>query len=1023
MRHVRRILTAAAVVLAADMVFVVVTGAFSPLQQAMIAPGGFALRAALLALVLVVRLRVVSERPRRLAHGRLLLLLLFLPALVHFQAAGGRLNGDGPSYYAFLHSLWKDRDFDLANQYTRLGMVDRVIGNEQTGFKRDLQALTVTGLRRSIYSVGPALVWSPFFGVGEVFARGEVWLGAEPDTDGYGPYYTNAVAFGNLLYALGALLLVHSLLLRYFRPATATGAVLLIYGATFVYWYAVWQPTYAHAASFLLAAYAVWLWDRDRRGPRSLWSFFYLGVVLGLGMCVRWQNGVLLLLPGIELLQRLRGEPSRLGRLAAAGALVGAGTLIGAFPQMTAWKALYDMWVLPYPPQGTDFVRLDHPWLLETLFSSRHGLLSWTPALWAGYLGFVPLLRRRPGLAWPLLPALLVMSYVNLCVGDWWGGASFSNRRFDSVLPMLALGTAAAIDVLRRALRTRPGWALGGLALAAALWNAALAEQTRLGLSPRDAPVAFSHLAGRAALAFSHRAGFPTTWPASWVFSRRTGLPPERFDPLVGSYLFYRQNNRNGRVDVGAPDDAPYLDGAWGPRLGGDGPTRRLLRGRGRVVGGLDVPEAIAVTLVAVAPDRPRGTTVEVGVNGVPVGRVLVGPEWSSPAIEVPAAFWRRELNLVGLDPGEAAVLVDVVRFERIRSVRRGHLAAQTVAGVPVDAGGGFVEGRVAHAEPLAPVLDGEVVSGHQRLELLAGVGLAAEQPPLHGQRRPEQRQRHGLEPAADAAQAAHPPEQLDEVDPLVPDHVVSFAAGSALEGGLDHPDEVADEERLAQVAAVAGDRQERQPLHETQDVAEVLDVARAVHEGRAQDRVGHPRLDDRELGLALAPGVVVVGHRDHDRGAQEHEVRYAVPGARFEDALRGADVVPLMRPGARGRDLGLEVDHGLGAGEMVLPGPGLGEVGALDRRCVRPLRQDRQVAGVLVERDHVVAPLQERRHQVLSHHAGRAGDDELSGHGPLCYGITHRRGRGAPVRRPEILRAAGSRKARGPLQQREEGE
>ena len=72
---------------------------------------------------------------------------------------------------------------------------------------------------------------------------------------------------------------------------------------------------------------------------------------------------------------------------------------------MVAWKALYGMWLLPYPPHGADFVRLDHPFLLKTLFSSRHGLLSWTPVLWAGYLGFLPLLRRRPALALPLAGA------------------------------------------------------------------------------------------------------------------------------------------------------------------------------------------------------------------------------------------------------------------------------------------------------------------------------------------------------------------------------------------------------------------------------------------------------------------------------------------------------------------------------------------------------------------------------------------------------------------------------------------
>ena len=117
------------------------------------------------------------------------------------------------------------------------------------------------------------------------------------------------------------------------------------------------------------------------------------------------------------------------------GALLLSSVFVGVLPQMLAWKALYGVFVLPAPPHGSDFLRLDHPYLLNTLFSSRHGLLSWTPVLGAGFLGFLPLLKRRPTLALPLLLPLLVMTWVNVCSGDWWAGGSFSNRRFDGLLP------------------------------------------------------------------------------------------------------------------------------------------------------------------------------------------------------------------------------------------------------------------------------------------------------------------------------------------------------------------------------------------------------------------------------------------------------------------------------------------------------------------------------------------------------------------------------------------------------------
>jgi hypothetical protein len=213
-------------------------------------------------------------------------------------------------------------------------------------------------------------------------------------------------------------------------PDRAFGGALLAWGATFLHWYMVQQPTASHAPSAFASALALWLWDRDRqqRGPAG---FLLLGLALGLAMCVRWQNGVLLALPGLELCGRFwrTAEALTAGGLAR---LPGAGAPWARLPQMAVWKALYDKWLLPYPPHGTDFVRLGHPFFLETLFSSRHGLLSWTPVFWAGYLGFIPLLRRRPGLGYPLLLPLVLMTYVNLCSGDWWA-APVPNRRFDSL--------------------------------------------------------------------------------------------------------------------------------------------------------------------------------------------------------------------------------------------------------------------------------------------------------------------------------------------------------------------------------------------------------------------------------------------------------------------------------------------------------------------------------------------------------------------------------------------------------------
>ena len=345
------------------------------------------------------------------------------------------------------------------------------------------------------------------------------------------------------------------------------------------------------------------------------------------------------------------------------GGLLTLGTLVGASPQMIAWKILYGVFLLPAPPHGADFVRLDHPWILNTLFSSRHGLLSWTPVLWAGFLGFLPLLKRKPALAVPLLPALLVMTYVNMCSGDWWAGGSFSNRRFDCLLPVLALGLAAAIETLRRLVARKPELALAGLALPLMVWNGTLAEQVRLGLVPRDDTVDGPRLVGNAAELVSDTVGFPTTWPASWAFAWRTGLSPGQYDRLVGRYLLYRQNNRKGRIRTFVEDDRPMLGEGWGPVTRTGDAAYRTIGAGARLLAPLDVAEDLELRVRAAAESEP--VPVILRVNGAEAGRFLAGRDWDEHVLRVPRVFWRRELNDVVLTPEGGALRVAEVDFAR----------------------------------------------------------------------------------------------------------------------------------------------------------------------------------------------------------------------------------------------------------------------------------------------------------------------------------------------------------------------
>jgi hypothetical protein len=573
----------------------------------------------------------------------LALALLLPPLAVQLALPVPRLDADAVEYFSHVRSLYFDHDLDFANEFEHFGILSRY----------DKIRPTVTGHRRTIFSVGPALAWLPFYAAGDLVARASGRV-----EEGYSPSHIRAVCVASVGYGVLGLLLVYRLL----RPRVGRGPAALTVGlleyATFLYWYMVHDAAMSHALSFCAAAAVVAAWwdGREALSPRRA---LVVGLLTGLAATMRWQNGVLLLLPAATLLGQLRPRPLVAVR---TGALTLAAFALGAAPQLLAWKAIFGQYLLADPPHGRDFLRLGHPYLLNTFFSSRHGLLYWTPLLWAGFLGFLPLLRRERRTALMLLLPLTVMAYVNVCSGDWWAGGSFSNRRFDSTLPLLAFGLAAVVAGAERALARRPGIALAAVGVALVVSNLLFMQQSRENSVPRDGTLSFARVAENNAGMLTRAVGAPLAWPANWVFAARHGLAPDRYDQMVGKYLFYRQNNLGGVIDLGDERaDPALLDDGWGPLLSCGTATCRAVLGRARLFAPLDVPETLDLLV------RAEGEgTLALAVNGVPVADLPLGSALQELRVRVPSQRWHRELNELRLSLAGGRALVDRVVFERV---------------------------------------------------------------------------------------------------------------------------------------------------------------------------------------------------------------------------------------------------------------------------------------------------------------------------------------------------------------------
>jgi hypothetical protein len=177
---------------------------------------------------------------------------------------------------------------------------------------------------------------------------------------------------------------------------------------------------------------------------------------------------------------------------------------------------------------------------------------------------------------------------------------------------------------------------------------------------PLDETVSFARVSENAAALVQTTTGTPLAWPANWIFSARHGLGSGRYDLMVGKYLFYRQENLGGVIDLGDARSDPALVGpGWGALRNCENVQCRAVADRARLFAPLDVPEALEVVV------RARGTGVlQLTVNGTLVAALPLRERLSEASVRVPSVRWRRELNdLVFAASGAADV--DRVRFVR----------------------------------------------------------------------------------------------------------------------------------------------------------------------------------------------------------------------------------------------------------------------------------------------------------------------------------------------------------------------
>ena len=345
----------------------------------------------------------LQTQQRRFERILLIIFLFTLPLLNPW------VRGDGVGYYAYARALLIEHNLDFTHDYQSANEGFREARCDENG-RPKAEFRTRTGHLDNHFSVGPAMLWSPFLLVahgGVLLAKA---LGSTISADGFSAPYRYAMAFATGLYGFLALLLSFRLACKYVGPVWSFVATIAIWWASSLPVYMYFNPSWSHAHSAFVVALFLWYWDATRE-RRSLAQWLLLGVIVGLMLDVYYANLMVVSVLAVEasgqyahILSSGRSSSPSFLQLLTRHFLFGLVVCVVMIPTFVS------RWIVYGGPFETGYISIrDFLWrspvFFSVLFSSNHGLLSWTPLLGLAILGLLFFAFRLPKVGIPFFTA------------------------------------------------------------------------------------------------------------------------------------------------------------------------------------------------------------------------------------------------------------------------------------------------------------------------------------------------------------------------------------------------------------------------------------------------------------------------------------------------------------------------------------------------------------------------------------------------------------------------------------------
>lgn len=373
------------------------------------------------------------RRPDLIAFVLLLGLLLFLGFNRHSKDSHkdyhSVLWSDAGGYHFYLPLVFRRAELANMNSEDSLAL-EQVSG---MGVKYRSGALSTK------YPLGTALMKAPFYLVGHAFYSDSPLYSA--------PYQRSSIVSGVVYTWIGLLILF--LLLKRFEVNRLHRwiIVLLIAFGTNVFYYTVDSPGFSHCYSFFAFTLLMWSWmnfrDHGRRGALTIvvCTITLVGILRPFNLL--WVPFAIIIADSSlgystwstvsRVIKELKFKNVWLVMIPLAFALL----------QIFAWSTMGGSLVVDSYGQES-FANLTSPKILEVLFSTKNGMILYTPMWGVILIALIGTSHKNVSSRW----ALVLISFVIYAYASWWNwelGCAFGYRGVVELLPIFVVAMAVLI--------------------------------------------------------------------------------------------------------------------------------------------------------------------------------------------------------------------------------------------------------------------------------------------------------------------------------------------------------------------------------------------------------------------------------------------------------------------------------------------------------------------------------------------------------------------------------------------------